>query len=222
VRRPLASCLFASLGRLRSRLRSVAYSSLHLEIATQSLVAAPPAEVWKVLTEFASYPSWNPFITVVSGEASPGRQLRAVALPARGPGLSFRALVTAVRPGVELRWTGVLFFRWLFHGHHYFVLDELPSGPNSRPHGETPDPPRGGAPAPPDEERGPPAGADAAGTFTLLRHGEVLGGILTPVIGRLMAWWMRPGFERMNRALKMRAESAARATPAAEQGDHPD
>jgi hypothetical protein len=151
------------------------------EIATELVVAAPPAVVWEVLTEFASYPSWNPFLPWISGEASPGSRVRAVALPLRGPGMHVRARVTAVAPAAELRWTGVLFFAWLFRGRHYFVLEELP-GRDNRP------------------------------AATLLRHGEVLGGILTPFLGAAMAYWMRPGFERMNQALRVRAEEAAGAT----------
>lgn len=147
----------------------------HRRIECEILVEAPPERVWEVLTEFASYPDWNPFISWASGEARPGGSVRAVALPSRGPGMAFSALVTSANPQRELRWTGKLLFLWLFHGHHYFLLEEQEQG------------------------------------TTRLRHGEVLGGVLVPAIGRVMQAWMLPGFGRMNQALKARAETAAQS-----------
>jgi hypothetical protein len=171
--------LAALPGRLRglpAGLRHKLREAGRREVITEVVVAAPCDVVWDVLTDFASYPSWNPFLPAVTGKASPGERLRAVALPSRGPGMRFRALVTSVGPGAELRWTGVLLAPWLFQGRHYFVLEALP-GP--RP-------------------------------LTLLRQGEVLAGLLTPLVGAFMVSWMGPGFERMNRALQVRAEGHAR------------
>jgi hypothetical protein len=152
------------------RARALGNRLFHRPLESEIVVEASPDRVWRVLTEFSAYPDWNPFISWVSGEARPGGPLRAVALPARGPGFAFSAWVTAARPARELSWTGQLVFPWLFHGHHYFLIEERPGG------------------------------------GTLLRHGEVLGGLLVPLLGAVMAAWMLPGFSRMNQALKARAE----------------
>jgi hypothetical protein len=160
------------------RARAVLNRFFHRRIESEIMVAAAPERVWQVLTEFTAYADWNPFLSWVSGEARPGLSLRAVAVPSRGPGLAFSALVTAATPARELTWTGKFLFLWLFHGHHYFLIEERPDG------------------------------------ASLVRHGDVLGGILVPIIGWAMAAWMLPGFGRMNQALKTRAELAGAGPPA--------
>jgi uncharacterized protein YndB with AHSA1/START domain len=43
-------------------------NQLHTEIE----INGPAERVWAVLTDFASYPEWNPFIRQVSGELNIG------------------------------------------------------------------------------------------------------------------------------------------------------
>ena len=39
-----------------------------MQVVTSSIeIAASPERVWQVLTDFASYPKWNPFILSLSG-----------------------------------------------------------------------------------------------------------------------------------------------------------
>ena len=45
-----------------------------LAISTAIDIDAPAARVWDVLTDFAAYPRWNPFIRRVGpGQGGPGR-----------------------------------------------------------------------------------------------------------------------------------------------------
>ena len=44
---------------------------LHSEIE----IAASAQRVWDILTDFSSYPQWNPFIRRISGEAKIGERL---------------------------------------------------------------------------------------------------------------------------------------------------
>ncbi len=47
------------------------------EIHTSIGIGAPASSVWKVLTDFAGYPKWNPFITRIAGELKLGSRLDA-------------------------------------------------------------------------------------------------------------------------------------------------
>ena len=38
------------------------------EIQTEIETDAPPEDAWRVLTDFASYPAWEPFVKKVLGE----------------------------------------------------------------------------------------------------------------------------------------------------------
>jgi demethylmenaquinone methyltransferase / 2-methoxy-6-polyprenyl-1,4-benzoquinol methylase len=75
-------------------------------IEAQVEIEAPAERVWAVLTDFAAYPSWNPFMAEVRGEARVGATLRARLVAPRAPRLHVRLRVTKVEPSRELRWTG--------------------------------------------------------------------------------------------------------------------
>jgi uncharacterized protein YndB with AHSA1/START domain len=38
-------------------------------------IEAPPDVVWRVLTDFAAYPEWNPFIVRIGGDLTVGQVL---------------------------------------------------------------------------------------------------------------------------------------------------
>src|SRR4051812_19364669 len=59
-------------GRIARTFRCVPTRELHTEIE----IDAPPTHVWKVLTDFARFPSWNPLIPEASGELVEGARLR--------------------------------------------------------------------------------------------------------------------------------------------------
>jgi hypothetical protein len=66
-------------------------------------IGAPPERVWKVFTDFRSFPSWNPFIRKMKGELVPGRKLRITLRLGRHK-MRFRPQVTLVKPAREIRW----------------------------------------------------------------------------------------------------------------------
>ncbi len=47
------------------------------EVHTSIGIEAPAASVWKLLTDFAGYPKWNPFITRIAGELKLGGRIDA-------------------------------------------------------------------------------------------------------------------------------------------------
>jgi hypothetical protein len=88
-------------------------------------IAAPPDQVWSVLTDLDRYPEWNPFIQSASGRLAEGATLTLRLVPAQGRALTFRPRVLAVQPGVLLRWLGRLIVPGLFDGTHQFALEDL-------------------------------------------------------------------------------------------------
>ena len=49
--------------------------STHKEVKVEMDIQAPAAVVWRVLTDFPAYTTWNPYIYPASGEAVAGRHL---------------------------------------------------------------------------------------------------------------------------------------------------
>jgi uncharacterized protein YndB with AHSA1/START domain len=45
------------------------------ELHSQIEINASAERVWRLLTDFASYPQWNPFIRRISGELTTGERL---------------------------------------------------------------------------------------------------------------------------------------------------
>lgn len=102
-----------------------------LKIITTIQLPAKPAQAWAVLTDFAAYPEWNPFITQASGDWTVGN---TVAITAGG--MDFKPRVLAFDPGRELRWKGKLLFNGIFDGEHYFRLTDNGDGTTMLEHGE--------------------------------------------------------------------------------------
>lgn len=94
---------------------------LHSEIE----IAASAERVWELLTDFASYPQWNPFIRSISGEPTPGERLEARIEPPGGQGMTFKPKVLNAEPNRELRWLGHLLVPGLFDGEHSFTIQPL-------------------------------------------------------------------------------------------------
>jgi hypothetical protein len=94
---------------------------LHSEIE----IDAPAERVWHLLTDFASYPQWNPFIRRISGEPTRGERLEARIEPPGGRGMTFKPKVLKAEPNRELRWLGRLLVPGLFDGEHSFTIQSL-------------------------------------------------------------------------------------------------
>jgi hypothetical protein len=64
--------------------------------------------VWAEMTDFASFPDWNPFVRKAQGRLEPGEQLKIQLRLDHGLPMTFRPRVTVVEPGRELRWLATL------------------------------------------------------------------------------------------------------------------
>jgi hypothetical protein len=98
------------------------------ELINEIEIEASASRVWQVLTDFSSYPEWNPFIRRISGQPKEGRRLKVYIEPPRSRGRVFRPKVLKAQPPRELRWLGRLLIPGLFDGDHLFSIERLGSG----------------------------------------------------------------------------------------------
>jgi hypothetical protein len=94
---------------------------LHSEIE----IDASAERVWRILTDFASYPQWNPFIRRISGEPATGERLEVRLEPPGSRGITLRPTVLNAEPNRELRWLGRLLVKGLFDGEHSLAIQQL-------------------------------------------------------------------------------------------------
>jgi len=86
-------------------------------IKTDITINAPPSVVRTAFFDFASYPSWNPFLTsmeTVGPSPSPGSHLKFVA-----GGQAIESVIKENTPE-KFSWTGTLLGEWFFAGNHQF------------------------------------------------------------------------------------------------------
>jgi hypothetical protein len=105
-------------------------------ISTTIDIDASPREVWEVLTDFAAYGEWNPFMDRIEGTPSVGSKLRVHMTPPNGRAVTFKPKVLVATPERELRWLGRLGFGGLFDGEHFFVLGANADGSTRVTNGE--------------------------------------------------------------------------------------
>ena len=142
------------------------------EIHTEIEINASEEKVWRVLTDFAAYPKWNPFVRIVEGDVSVGARLQVYIEPSGGKGMLFRPNVLVVEPNRELRWLGHLWLPGLFDGEHSFSIEPLGDG------------------------------------HVRFIQRERFKGLLVPFLSKMLDWDTQRGFNEMNWALKLRAESS--------------
>ncbi|SBT08074.1 conserved hypothetical protein [Candidatus Propionivibrio aalborgensis] len=106
----------------------IRHSAFRMTLHTTIAIAASPARVWDILTDFKEYAHWNPAIPSAVGEAVRGSLLQVVI---QWPGLkrdNYSLEVTAVEPERELRWLGHFGTSGLMDGDHRFIIE--PAGEN--------------------------------------------------------------------------------------------
>ena len=97
-------------------------------------IAAPPWRVWRVLTDFAAYPAWNPVLTRIEGCAEPGARLCVrIELPGRSAvTLTPRVVVLETGRVLRCRCRLLLPLPGLLSGEHAFELERLAEGRATR------------------------------------------------------------------------------------------
>ena len=110
-----------------------------MQLRTEIEIEATPSRVWEVLTDFARYHEWNPFITSIGspgGELRVGHKLQVTLSPPESSEMTFTPDLLVHEPNQELRWRGKVMFKGLFDGEHFFQLTEKSPGRTRFVHGE--------------------------------------------------------------------------------------
>jgi hypothetical protein len=99
----IAGIMFGQIRGLRAKIRAILGpdESSQRAYSTQIDIDAPAEQVWEILTNFESYPTWNPLLTEVQGKLDIGGELRVRA--AFAP-MAVRATVTAVDKPNRFEW----------------------------------------------------------------------------------------------------------------------
>lgn len=95
------------------------------EIKTEIEINASIDKVWKILTDFKAYPSWNPFIVSLEGDVHVGSIFKVVLHPPESKPMTFKPRCLQMELNKEFIWLGKLLFTGIFDGKHIFELTEL-------------------------------------------------------------------------------------------------
>lgn len=98
------------------------------ELRSEIEIATSAGQVWEILTDFAVFPQWNPFIRRAWGNPVEGERLDILMQPSGARGMTFSPTVLKVVTDRELRWIGHLFVPGLFDGEHIFTIEPLGTG----------------------------------------------------------------------------------------------
>jgi hypothetical protein len=97
-------------------------------IKTEIIIQAPAERVWAEMTDFASFPSWNPFVREASGQLQVGEQLKIKLALDHGMKMTFKPRVTVVEPNRELRWLATLVRPGVFDVDRAFLIEPNDEG----------------------------------------------------------------------------------------------
>ena len=95
--------------------------SIHTEIE----INAPVEKVWSILTDFKTFPEWNPFVRSITGNVQVGSSFKVVLQQPGGSSMTFRPKCLVFQKNEEFRWLGHLLFPGIFDGEHIFKLKSL-------------------------------------------------------------------------------------------------
>lgn len=94
------------------------------DLRTEIIIDASAQIVWQTLTDFESYPEWNPFIQSIEGNTELDSELRAT-LSANGmKPMVIKPKVTDSQINKRFEWLGTTPLKF-FNGQHYFEIEEI-------------------------------------------------------------------------------------------------
>ena len=93
------------------------------ELRTEITMDAPADRVWETLTDFGSFPEWNPFMHRASGEPKAGEKLSVYLKASGAMGMTIKPRVLKAEPNREFRWLGHMLMPGIFDGEHIFEIE---------------------------------------------------------------------------------------------------
>ncbi len=103
------------------------------EYVTAVAIAAPPATVWRILTDAAAYRDWNPEIVAIDGTFAPGARVTAHVRLGDGAVRRVPQRVQLFDASFRMEWVGGLPLG-LFVGRRTFTVAAAPGGAEFRMH----------------------------------------------------------------------------------------
>lgn len=89
----------------------------------EALIDASPEVTYEVITDFARYPEWNPWLTAAVGQVEPGAEVEATVILGQAPRQAMHE-VTVVDPGRRFGWRDKGLVTVLAGGNRLRVLSE--------------------------------------------------------------------------------------------------
>ncbi|MFV0321878.1 MAG: SRPBCC family protein [Alphaproteobacteria bacterium] len=95
------------------------------EIYTEIIINQPMDKVWEILTDFDSYPKWNPFIVSCEGQLKKGEKFSVSIKPEGQKPMGMKPVIIHLTQGESFIWHGKMFFPCVFEGKHSFALEKI-------------------------------------------------------------------------------------------------
>jgi hypothetical protein len=95
------------------------------EVSAEIEINSYPESVWKILTDFATYDQWNPFINKIIGLPTEGSKIDIYIETPSGKNRKYSPRITKVEEGRELRWSGKSSLPGFLNAEHIFTIEEM-------------------------------------------------------------------------------------------------
>ncbi len=95
------------------------------QLITQIEINAAPEKIWTILTDFANYKNWNPFVKELTGNVKVGETIQVMLQPPGSNAMKFTPVVVSFEKNQGFSWKGKLFIGGLFDGEHIFELKPI-------------------------------------------------------------------------------------------------
>jgi hypothetical protein len=95
------------------------------EVSAEIEINSYPESVWKILTDFATYHQWNPFINKIVGLPAEGSKIDIYIETPSGKNRKYSPRITKIEEGRELRWSGKSSLPGFLNAEHIFIIEEV-------------------------------------------------------------------------------------------------